>query len=277
MKNKEVIINFCPTGMVPNKKMTPHVPISVQEIIDQTHEAYELGITIVHLHARDSKGMPSWKKSVYREIFEGIRKHCPDLVICGSTSGRMYKEFEKRSEVIELRPDMCSLTLSSLNFTDEVSVNSPDVIRSLAAKMREYGVHPELECFNLGMINFGKYLIDKGVIKEPFYWNLLFGCIAGYQADFLHMGTALKEIPEDHEIAFAGLGDNQLPVAASAVAMGYGVRIGLEDNIWWDRERTRLASNIELLKRVHRLIDIHGKTILKPKAFGEKGFYNRDK
>ena len=123
-KNK-IIINFCPTGMVPTKKDTPHVPISAQEIIEQTHEAYEIGITIAHLHARDDDGVPAYKKVKYAEIFEGVRKYCPTLVVCGSTSGRDFPEFEKRSEVIELQPDMCSLTLSSLNFINKASTNEP--------------------------------------------------------------------------------------------------------------------------------------------------------
>lgn len=274
MDVQEVIINFCPTGMVPDKEMTPYVPVSVQEIVEQTHEAYELGITIVHLHARDESGAPTWKKSVYRDIFEGVRTHCPELVICGSTSGRKFSEFEKRSEVIELKPDMCSLTLSSLNFPMEASVNSPDMIQRLAVKMNKYGVHPELECFDLGMINYGKYLMNKETITPPFYWNLLFGNIAGFQADIRQMGTAIQAVPDGHMISLAGVGRAQLPVTASAIAMGYGVRIGLEDNLWWDQRRTKLASNLNLLKRVHKLIEIHGKTHLTAKKFGEQGFYN---
>ncbi len=96
-------------------------------------------------------GVPSWKPEIYQEIFEGLRKHCPDLIICGSTSGRNFPEFDKRSAVIELKPDMCSLTLSSLNFVRQASVNDPDMITSLVKKMVEYGVVPELECFDLGI------------------------------------------------------------------------------------------------------------------------------
>lgn len=275
MQERKIIINFCPTGMVPDKKMTPHVPLSVNEIIEDTQRAYELGITIVHLHARDRDGSPAWEKEIYRDIFEGVRKHCPDLVICGSTSGRVYSEFEKRSEVIELRPDMCSLTLSSMNFARQPSVNNPGIIKKLVKKMGENGVHPELECFDLGMINYGRYLIKKNWIKGPYYWNLLFGNIAGFQATFSHMGTAVNELAQDHYFALAGIGRSQLPVCAAAIAMGYGVRIGLEDNIWWDRERTRLTSNQELLHRVHEFIKLHNREYMGAKEFGELGFYNR--
>lgn len=276
MKSK-IIINFCPTGMVPTKSITPHVPISPAEIIEQTHEAYEIGITIAHLHAREEDSTPTYKKSIYQEIFEGVRKYCPSLIICGSSSGRNFPEFEKRSEVIELMPDMCSLTLSSLNFYNQASVNQPTLISSLAEKMDKYGVTPELECFDLGMINFGKYLIRKNIIKGPFYWNLLFGNIAGMQSDFSHLGAAINEIPDDHFISLAGLGENQLEINSIAIAKGYGLRVGIEDNIWYDRNRTELATNLNLVKRIHQLLEIHERELFDSEELGKLGFYNRKK
>ena len=276
MKNQQIIINFCPTGMIPTKEMTQYVPISPSEIIEQVHEAYDIGITIAHLHARLEDGTPTYKKNVYREIFEGVRKHCPDLIICASTSGRNFQEFEKRSEVIELKPDMCSLTLSSLNFLNEASINAPETIQRLASKMEEYGVKAELECFDIGMINYGKYLISKGMITGPFYWNLLFGNIAGFQANIHHIGSALMEIPKGHHVGFAGLGKDQLTMNSMAIAMGYGVRVGLEDNIWWDRERVKKCTNIDLVKRIHQLITINQKEFFTPKKFGKLGFRNNE-
>lgn len=272
---KKIIINFCPTGMVPQKDQTPNVPISPQEIIEQTHEAYEVGITIAHLHARDEDGTPTYRKNVYREIFEGVRKHCPELIICGSSSGRNFPEFEKRSEVLELRPDMCSLTLSSLNFLRQASINSPDMITDLAVKMTENGVVPELECFDLGMINYAKYLIKKEILKGPFYWNLLFGNVAGFQPTLSQMGLVLQEIPKGDFVALAGLGEFQLRVNSIAIALGKGVRIGLEDNIWYDKNKTVKASNIALLNRVHELMLIHENELFPAVELGNKGFYNR--
>ncbi|GJM34820.1 MAG: 3-keto-5-aminohexanoate cleavage protein [Saprospiraceae bacterium] len=260
--------------MVPTKAMTPLVPESPAEIIEQVHEAFELGITIAHLHARDGAGVPTWKKETYGLIFEGVRKHCPGLLICGSTSGRNSPEFEKRSAVIELRPDMASLTLSSLNFSKQASVNPPDMIVKLVLKMREYGVHPEFECFDLGMINFGKYLIRKEMADPPYYWNILLGNIAGLQATPSHMGIAQNEIPTNHYVAFAGLGKSQLTTAAMAISQGLGVRIGIEDNIWWDRKQTRYARNIELLRRVHHLMEIHEQSLMSSEKLGAKGLYN---
>ncbi|MFD2551368.1 3-keto-5-aminohexanoate cleavage protein [Bizionia sediminis] len=272
---KKVLINFCPTGMVPTKAMTPHVPITPSEIIEQTHEAYELGITIAHLHARLDNGTPTYKRSVYQTIFEGVRKHCPDLVICGSSSGRNFPEFEKRAELLSLKPDMCSLTLSSLNFVKQASVNEPNMIVALAEEMTKYGVIPELECFDLGMINYGKYLIEKGVLKGPFYWNLLFNNIAGMQPDLLTIATALQNIPKNHFVSLAGLGLSQFQLNSFSVSQGLGVRVGLEDNIWMDSAKTTKATNIKLVKRVHDLIEVNETEFLTPAAFRAQGFSNK--
>jgi len=271
----KTIINFCPTGMIPTKEMTPHVPISPTEIIEQTHQAYEIGITIAHLHARDQNGIPTYKKNIFQQIFEGVKKYCPDLIVCFTTSGRNSPEFEKRSEVIELKPDMASLTLSSLNFIKTASLNAPDMIKALVNKMNKYGVNPELECFDMGMINYGNYLIKKELIKGPFYWNLLFGNIAGFQPNLTQISTALNEIPKNHFISLAGLGTSQLKVSSIAIASNLGVRIGIEDNLWFDDKKSKLVSNIALVKRIHQLMSIHESTLMQSKELGQLGFYNK--
>jgi len=270
----KTIINFCPTGMIPTKKLTRFVPVTVEEIIEQTHEAYELGISIVHLHARNADGVPTYRADIYQKIFEGIRVFCPELIICASTSGRDWPEIEKRTEVMELYPDMCSLTLSSLNFPKKASVNNPETIHILAEKMKHFGIVPELECFDMGMINYGLYLIRKGILEGPFYWNLLFGNIAGFQPTFSQIGAAIQEIPQNHIIAMAGIGVHQLPVNAMAIAMGYGVRVGIEDNIWWDANRSSLVSNTDLIKRIHSLMHIHNSELFTARELRELGFGN---
>lgn len=268
-----IIVNFCPTGMIPTKELNSSVPISPQEIIEQTHEANEIGISIAHLHARLENQKPTYKASIYAEIMEGLRKFCPQLIICLSTSGRDFPEFEKRSEVIELKPDMCSLTLSSLNFINQASINPPQMVQNLFEKMLEYGVHPELECFDLGMINYGKYLINKYKVTKRCYWNLIYGNIAGLQPSFLQLGTALSEIPNKDLVTLGGIGNTQLAVNSLAIAAGYGVRIGLEDNIWYNQRKTKPATNISLLKRVHKLIEVNEKEFMPSK---EINLYNEN-
>jgi uncharacterized protein (DUF849 family) len=274
---QELIINFAPTGIVPTKGMTPFVPITPDEIIEQVHEAYEIGITMVHIHARTDDGECEYKSSVYSKIIEGVQKHCSDLVIVVSLSGRRYSEFEKRSEVLDLKPDMGSLTLSSMNFTKEANVNSPDMIMMLARKMKKLGIVPEFECFDNGMINYSKYLISKEVVSPPFYFNLFVGGLFTAQADMSHIAPMIHDLPGKSYWSMAGLGAEQLKANILAVATGGGVRIGLEDNIWYDRNRLKLATNKELLLRIHELASIVERKVMNPRAFGALGFYNRNR
>ncbi len=263
----DLIVNFAPTGMIPTKRMTPHVPVSVAEIVEQVHEAWELGITIVHVHARDpDTGEPTYRAEVYRDIIEGIRGFSTDLIVCVSLSGRKYTEFEKRTEPLQLdgdaKPDMGSLTLSSLNFARQESMSSPTMVQDLAGEMQQRGIAPELEAFDVGMVNYAGYLESKGLIKPPHYFNLLFGNIASAQADMLHASVLLRDLPPRSYWSMAGLGDAQLVMNTLAIAVGGGARVGLEDNIWYDRDRTKLAHNTDLIRRVHRLAEFHGRSVM---------------
>ncbi len=249
------LLNFTPTGMIPTKAMTPEVPIHPPEIIAQVNQAVALGANMVHLHARDPvTGVPTYRKEVYAEIVTGVRAQHPQLTVCLSTSGRDFPEFAQRSECLELtgdlKPDMGSLTLSSLNFNAQASMNAPDMIKALAQKMQDLGIKPELEVFDLGMINYAHYLISKGLITPPYYFNLILGNIACAQANLLSLGLMIKELPADSSWSVGGIGGTQLRMNAIGIVDGGGVRVGLEDNIHWDTGRTRLASNRELVERI---------------------------
>ncbi len=265
----KIIVNFTPTGMIPNKSDNPLVPILPDEIISDVKSAYEHGITMVHLHARDPlTEKPCYRKETYARIIAGIREFAPDLIICVSTSGRIFNEFEKRAEVLGLRgdvkPDMASLTLSSLNFNRDASVNEPSMIMALAKEMLEKGIKPELEIFDLGMANYGKYLIKKGLLKPPYYANIILGNIACGQSDLIHIGAIIKDLPQETFFSLGGVGDYQLQTNSLAISMGFGVRVGLEDNIWYDLKRTKLASNLDLLRRLADIARANEKTFMSP-------------
>lgn len=268
------IINFTPTGMIPTKKMTPHVPISTAEIVEEVLAAVDVGITLVHLHARDPKtGEPAYEADIYNEMISGIRKYNRDLIIGVSTSGRNFSEFEKRAQVLglkgETKPDMGSLTLSSLNFNKQASVNSPDMIIALAQEMKNNNILPELEVFDVGMINYAKYLEKKGLLEPPFYFGLIIGNIACAQADLLHCGVMIRDLPENSVWSMGAVGDAQLMINSLAISIGGGVRVGLEDNIYYDPERTKLATNLDLIKRIHVIAEANEKAIMKPSELRE--------
>lgn len=264
MSENRFILNFTPPGIIPTKKMTPHVPVTPDEITEDVLRVSALGITSVHLHARDhSTGKPTYKKDVYNEIIQGIRKENKALVLGVSTSGRIFNSPAKRSECLELdgesKPDFTSLTLSSLNFNREANINSPDMIKHLAKEMLERSIRPELEVFDLGMINYAKYLIKKGLFSPPYYFNFILGNISCAQANMLHLGLMVRELPEESICSVGGVGDSQLRINLLSLVSGGGVRVGLEDNSWFDEERTRLATNFDLVKRIVSIAEAIGK------------------
>ena len=255
--------------MIPRKEQTPFVPISPEEIVEDVFHAYEKGISMAHIHARDAVTQESvCKQAIYGQIIEGIRKYAPDRVICVSLSGRTFNEFEHRADPLELdgnlKPDMVSLTLSSLNFNKQTSMNSPDMIVKLAGRMNERNIKPELEAFDLGMINYAKYLIRKNLLLPPFYINLILGNIACAQADLLHAGMMVNDLPENSIWSLGGIGGFQMPMNSVAISTGGGVRVGLEDNIWYDGKRKRLAKNIDLINRIHTIAETNEREIMPP-------------
>lgn len=273
MKNiaTPLIINLAPTGMIPSREMSSHVPLQPSEIISDVNQAIAHGVTLTHLHARDKEDQPTWKKEIYADIIAGIREINPDAVICVSCSGRSITDFEKRSDVLnlegDLKPDMASLTLSSLNFSKENSNNSPAVIQQLALKMREKNIKPELEIFDLGMANYAKYLLQKNILVEPLYANIMLGNIATAQPSLIEIAAIIQSLPESTIWSVAGLGACQLNVAALGVAYANGIRIGLEDNLWLDSARLQLATNLNLIERVHRLASSINRPIMQAKEF----------
>lgn len=269
----EKIINFTPTGTQPNRDNSL-APLDSNEIIDEVHEAYEYGITMVHVHARDPETLKnSSKKNHYLPIIEGIRKHCPDLVVCVSLTGRLEPDVEKRSEVLELLPDMGSLTMSSLNFPTGESVNSPETILRLIEKMKEYGVKPEIECFDTGMLNYTNYLINKGILDDTNYINVILGNMYNGQSDLLTLASMYQNKPKNSIMCLGGIGKDQLKCNINGLLYFDGIRIGLEDNLYSiDKNKT---TNMWLLKRIYRIIDEMGIETMSPKQFKELGYGNK--
>lgn len=263
-----LIINFCPTGMVPTRDMTPHVPLTPTEIIADVRDCIDAGANLVHLHARDERGVPHFSREIYARQIAGIREHSPDITICVSLSGRNFGEFDQRADPLkltgDLRPDMGSLTLSSLNFTGQPSINSPHMVRRLAGAMQERGIKPELEVFDVGMVNFANVLIDKGLLEPPFYFNILLGNIASAQATPAQLAAILSALPQGSIWCLAGIGRQQLTANTLGLLLGDGVRVGLEDNIWYDGARTGLASNRDLLDRVVQLAGLLERQVATP-------------
>lgn len=272
------IINFTPTGTQTTRENS-FAPLLPNEIIEVVHEANEEGISIVHLHARDEQTLNNtYKKEIYQKIIEGIKKYCPDLLICVSLTGRNFSELEKRTEVLQLYPDMGSLTMSSLNFPSGASINQPEIILKLIEEMDRYGVQPEIECFDSGMLNYTNYLISKNKLNPPYHINVILGNIYNAQCDFGTLSTIKSNLPKNSFTCLGGIGSQQLKSITYGLIDFDGIRIGLEDNLYYKgKEKTY---NIDLLKRAHRIMnefDISHYTSneLREKGYGNKIINNR--
>lgn len=266
------IINFTPTGTQTTRENS-YAPLEANEIIDSVVEANELGITLVHLHARDENLKNTYKVEHFSKIVDGIRKYCPELVVCVSMSGRDFPEVEKRTEVLQLMPDMASLTLSSLNFHTGASVNQPDVILQLIEQMDKWGVIPELECFDSGMVNMVNNLISKNILNPPYYFNIILGNLYNSQSDILSVANIKHQIPKNSITTIGGISSQQLKSNIYGLIDFDGIRIGLEDNLMF--RKGEKATNSELIKRLHRIMTELDLDVMSSNEFRKLGYENR--
>lgn len=258
---KPLIINIALTGMIPTKKDNPHLPVTPREIALDVKRCYEAGASIFHIHARDKDEQPTWRLETYKEIVGEIRYLVPNAVICGSTSGRNWSEIEKRLEVLQAGIQLASLTLGSLNFPTGASVNAPETIKALAMGMNERGIIPELEAFDMGMISYSKYLIEKGILKPPYYYNLFLGSLGTLEATPFNLIAMVQNLPLNAEWGATGIGKYQFEVNTWAIAMGGHVRVGLEDSIYMDTHKTDLGTNLRMVERVVKVAKAMGREI----------------
>lgn len=260
-----LIVNVALTGMVPRRDRVPHVPVTAEQIIEDAHACFLAGATIVHLHARAADESPEWKREAYEAFIPEIRRLCPGLVVCATTSGRTFRKLEQRGDVLLLegdaKPDMASLTLGSLNFRDVASVNAPETIRALAELMAENGIRPELEIFDSGMGYLANSLLAEGLLPEPMYANILLGSPNTAPARIGDLAHLVDSLPGGAVWAAAGIGAFQLPVNAMAVFAGGHVRTGLEDNPHLDYATRTPASNEQLVGRIVHLAEIAGRPL----------------
>ncbi|MEM7034827.1 MAG: 3-keto-5-aminohexanoate cleavage protein [Chloroflexota bacterium] len=250
--SSKLIINAAITGAVLSKADTPFLPAQIDEIVTCAQQVHQAGAAIVHVHARKSDESNAFDPDIYRELVAKIRQ-TTDLIVCVSLSGRHVSDVTSRAAGLAAQPDMASLTLGSMNFITQPSINSPDTIRELAKRIYDSDAIPELEIFEAGFINFANYLIKKEVLKPPYYFNLLLGSLGAAPLDLLGLGHMVNLLPPNAIWSVGGLGRYQLDANVMSIAAGGHVRVGIEDNIYYDRDRTILADNVHLVERIVRI------------------------
>lgn len=250
--NNKLIINAAITGTVLHKSDTPHLPTSLEEIVECAKEVREAGAAIIHIHARNPDQSPSFEANFYDDLLSKIRE-ATDMLVCVSLSGRFVSDINMRANPLGSKPDLASLTLGSLNFISQPSINSPETIRDLAKRIYAANAIPELEVFEAGFINFSNYLVKKEILKPPFYYNIILGSLGAAPLDLIGLGYMVSMLPEKAVWSVGGLGQYQLDANVMSIAAGGHVRVGLEDNIYYDRERKDLADNFRLVERIARI------------------------
>jgi uncharacterized protein (DUF849 family) len=254
------IITVAITGAIPRKADTPAVPVVPSEQIESTHEAFEAGATVAHIHVRNRDESPSSDPALFAEVQEGIAKHCPGMIIQFSTGGRGRSQ-NQRGKMLRLKPDMASLATGSVNFPAQVYENPPQLVEDLARTMLENSVKPEIEVFDAAMLYNAKTLADRGLLKRPCHVQFVMGIqnalpVRRELIEFLI--SELLALMPDATWAAAGIGRRQLEVNRWCLELGGHVRTGLEDNIRFDKDHLA-ASNAELVARVASICGEYGR------------------
>jgi 3-keto-5-aminohexanoate cleavage enzyme len=257
---RPVIIAVAITGSVPRKKDNPAVPVTPAEQVESTHQAFEAGATLVHIHVRNDDESPSSDPERFAAVQEGVRKHCPGMIVQFSTGGR-GRDPSARGSSLSLKPDMASLSTGSVNFPTIIYENGAAFVHDLAARMKEFAVRPEIEIFDLSHLHGARRLADEGLMDERPHVQFVMGVQNAMPAqehlvDILR-GELTRLFPQATWTA-AGIGRNQAPVMDWALARGAdAVRTGLEDNIRVSKDRLA-RSNAELVQMAADAIARHG-------------------
>ncbi len=250
------IITVAITGSVPQKADNPAVPISVEEQIDSTHASFEAGATIVHLHVRNDDGSPTSSVDRFGRVLEGLRRHCPGMIVQFSTGGRSGAGHERGTH-LSLKPDMASLATGSVNFPSRVYDNSPELIDWLAAEMRVHRIKPEVEVFDLSMIFRAAGMASQGDIVGPLHVQFVMGIRNAMPVDrdvlAFYVQTLARLNPQATWTG-AGIGRDQMTLARWSLELGGHCQTGMEDNVRLNRE-TLAPSNASLVEAVATLCD----------------------
>ena len=265
MTDKPCIICVAITGSLPTKSDNPAVPITVAEQVESAHEAFEAGARIAHIHVRDDEGAASSDPERFAQVLEGLRTHCPELIVQFSTGGRSGSGRE-RGGMLGLRPDMASLTVGSNNFPTRVYENSPDLVDWLASEMLAHDVKPEIEAFDLSHIFQAAAMAQDGRLASPLYVQFVMGVKNAMPVGrpvFDFYVETLQRLAPDAEWCAAGIGRHQLTLNEWCVSSGGHARTGLEDNVRLDRE-TLAPSNAALVQRVVELCEKYDRPVATP-------------
>ena len=260
-----LIITVAPTGSGSQWEKTPYLPIAPAEIAEEAVKAYEAGASVAHIHVRDPKTKaPRPDVELYRDVATRIRDRCDMIVQLTTGGGGPYGvSVEQRMSALELSPEFASLNVATMTFGDSVFMNQPEVVEKVATTMRDRGIKPEIECYDVGHIELAIGLVDKGLLKDPLRISLVLGVkggIPGTPENLMHMQRCLPRGCRWNVIA---VGRTQFPLLTQGILLGGDVRVGMEDNIYVAKG-VLAKGNAELVSKIARIAKELGKEIATP-------------
>ncbi len=262
---EKLIITAAITGSRITREITPHIPITPAEIVQSAYECWQAGASIVHIHVRyPNTGQGTQDVEVFRQVVEPLREKA-DLILCLTTSGIPGRNLptEERLAPVDLKPELASFDAGSINLGSTVFINSPEFLDRAAEKMREKGVKPEIEIFDLGMIINSLRMRDQGKLDEPLHFQFVLGTPWGAPAtpkSFLHLQ---EHIPQNSTWSIIGIGKGHLPMSMMALVMGGHIRVGLEDNVYYSKG-VLAETNAQFVERIVRIAREYGREIATP-------------
>jgi len=258
---EKLIITAAICGAEVTKEQNPAVPYTVEEIVREAKLAHEAGAAIIHLHVRFDNGKPTQDKERFRVCMETIYKECPDVIILPSTGGAVGMTAEERLQPTELFPEIATLDCGTCNFGDEVFENTIPMLKTFGARMKTNNIKPECECFEKGHLDTALWLAKKGFITaEHMHFNLVLGVPGATYGTVRDLTFLVDSLPKDATWCVTGIGRNEFPLAAAAIAMGGNVRVGFEDNLYLEKG-VLAKSNAELVSKVVALSRLLGRAI----------------
>lgn len=249
---EKLIITAAISGAEVTRDDNPNLPLSPEEIAEEAARCREAGAAVAHIHARGPKGEPTQDREVYRRIMEEVKKRT-DIIIQLSTGGAVWMTPEERIQPVTLSPEMCTLSTGTCNFgKDDTFVNKLNDIEYFAKEIEKYGVLPEIEVFEWGMVETGCRLIKKGLVPPKVNFDFVLGVPGALSGTPKALVTLVSEIPSNCTWTVAGIGRYELPLGMMAIAMGGNVRVGFEDNIYYTKG-VLAESNAQLVARIARI------------------------
>ena len=264
----KVVLSCALTGAVTTKKHCAAIPYTPVEIAEEAKRAYDAGAAIVHIHARNDDGSPTWSKEVFAKIMEETKARCP-VLINWSTGGA--GPMLERVHHLAQRPHVAALNMGSMNYAkwnrekkqfafQFIFNNSFDDILAFARAMKEHNVKPEMECFDVGHTNSHKVLADLGLIEAPYHFSFIMGVVGGIPASARHLAFQAEQVPAGSRWKVVGISREQWPLAMAALSLGGDVRVGLEDNFYLPSGEMA-KSNGELVAAAVNLVKLSGRTV----------------